>query len=183
MSESVVDRMYHEFKLLVGCIDEAEPSLRIAAEDNFRKTLLLAAASYFERRIKEDLLNFIHRRTGGVDLVREFSRNKAIERQYHTFFQWELSNANAFFGLFGESFKSYMRAIVQTDDEYRLAIESFLELGRDRNRLVHEDFGAFVLEKTTDEIFTLYQRALPFVESIPIRFDGYLSQSGIEVSE
>lgn len=43
----------------------------------------------------------------------------------------------------------------------------FLELGGERNRLVHEDFGAFTLEKTTEEIHALYCRTLHFVEAIP----------------
>ena len=41
------------------------------------------------------------------------------------------------------------------------------ELGRERNRLVHQNFGVVPLEKTTEEIHELYRRALLFVESVP----------------
>ena len=175
MGGTVVDRLHTEFRQLVEELGDTEISLRVTAEDNFRKALLLAAASYFERRIKEDILAFMDKASGDVNLVTEFIRNKAIERQYHTFFQWETANANSFFGLFGEDFKSHMKEFVRNDEKYRKAIEAFLELGRERNRLLHEDFGAFVLEKTTEEIFVLYQNSLAFTESITDRFDEYLS--------
>ena len=32
---------------------------------------------------------------------------------------------------------------------------------------MHQDFGAFPLEKTTEEIHDLYRRALRFVEAVP----------------
>jgi hypothetical protein len=42
-----------------------------------------------------------------------------------------------------------------------------MELGAERNRLVHTDFGSFSLEKTSEEIYDLYKKALKFVESFP----------------
>jgi hypothetical protein len=60
MSETIVDRVYGEFKDLVSYIDaQRQSSLFIIADTNFRKSLLLAAASYFEHRVTEDLLRFV----------------------------------------------------------------------------------------------------------------------------
>ena len=56
---------------------------------------------------------------------------------------------------------------MNNDDGLAGAIKAFMELGSERNRLVHQDFGTYSLEKTSDEIYKLYETALPFVKSIP----------------
>ncbi len=43
------------------------------------------------------------------------------------------------------------------------AVAAFLELGDLRNLLVHENFAAYLLEKTSEEIYKLYRQALRFV--------------------
>ncbi|MBI1925406.1 hypothetical protein HYR99_14285 [Candidatus Poribacteria bacterium] len=178
MNETVVDRLYNEFQYLVSYLDRGgEISLRNTADENFRKALLLAAASYFERRICDDLLVFFNEMSSQNLLLVEFVKNKAISRQYHTFFQWELRNANQFFGLFGDSFKIFMGKEVKGDEELDEAIKAFLEIGNERNRLVHQDFGTFFLEKTVDEIYQRYKTALRFVEAIPNKLRQCLLQS------
>ncbi len=52
-------------------------------------------------------------------------------------------------------------------DELHESFAAFLEIGRERNRLVHQDFGVFALEKTTAEIHPLYTRAILFVDAVP----------------
>ena len=47
--ETVVDRLHADFQEIVGKLDPTDISLRNVAEENFRKILLLAAASLFER--------------------------------------------------------------------------------------------------------------------------------------
>lgn len=49
-------------------------------------------------------------------------------------------------------------------------MKAFMEIGRDRNRLVHEDFATFTLEKTAEEIHNHYQTALVFVNCIAAEF-------------
>jgi len=109
-------------------------------------------------------------------LLREFVRNKAIARQYHTLFQWNAKNANSFFGLFGDDFKVRMKQRVAADTDLDEAIRAFLELGEQRNRLVHQDYATFSLEKTSEEIFELYRTASRFVEELPELFGE--AQSG-----
>lgn len=59
-SPTVVDRLHLDFAGLLRVLDEAgEVSLRSVAEENFRKSLMLAAASYFERRMTESVLTFV----------------------------------------------------------------------------------------------------------------------------
>ena len=178
---TVVDRMHQEFREVVGLLGNAEVSLRLTAEENFRKVLLLAAASLFEKLIQEQIVDLVKECSAETDLVTELVRRKAIERQFHTYFVWDGRNANVFFGLFGEDFKRYMTLIVQANSEFRDAIVAFLELGNDRNRLVHQDFGTFALEKTSDEVFALYLNAARFVESMPAHFRGYLASRRADV--
>lgn len=151
---------------MIGALGRDEPSLAIAAADNFRKALVLASASYFEHRVSSCVLEFVHECAKGNDLVVGFVKNKAISRQYHTWFKWDESNANQFFGLFGSSFKQAMTERVTASDELRASIRAFLELGNERNKLVHQDFASFALEKTLDEIYGLYRQALLFVDGL-----------------
>ena len=116
----------------------------------------------------------------GCEVVMEFVRNKAVERQFHTYFQWNERNTNSFFGLFGEGFKSYMIRRVKEDEDYEQAMRAFLELGNDRNRLIHQNFGTFTLEKTSEEIFAHYKKAYLFVNSLEPSFDDYLQSKTLK---
>lgn len=166
--ETIVDSLYSQFVDIVTFLDEKkEPSFRITAEENFRKALLLAAASYFESRICDEIILFAEEASSENEVLVEFIKNRAISRQYYTFFDWELQNANKFFGLFGEAFKNLMKGEARNDKEFSSAITAFIEIGRERNRLVHQNYGIFYLEKNTEEIYKLYKTALKFVDIIP----------------
>lgn len=165
-SPTPVDRLYEESSSVIAALGVGEPSLTIAAGDNFRKALVLAAASYFEHRISTCVLDFVHERANGNDLIIGFVKNKAISRQYHTWFKWDETNANHFFGLFGNSFKQMMSERVKASEDLRASIRAFLEVGNERNKLVHQDFASFALEKTLDEIYALYQKSLLFVDGL-----------------
>jgi hypothetical protein len=168
MNKTIVDQLYHEFKELVSYLDqESQISFHDVANKNFTKVLLLAAASYFEDRLVKELTQFIKTTTRENELLVEFCKNKAISRQYHTYFDWDKKNANRFFGLFGDSFKKWMEKAIKDDDKLATSIQAFIEIGGERNRLVHQDFGTFTLEKTTEEIYQLYKEALYFVDVLP----------------
>ena len=176
MADTIVDRLYSDFKQLVEHLNKSvEPSLCSAAEDNFRKSLLLAAASYFEDRLTAELVSFVGRASNRNILVTEFVRIRAISRQYFSLFEWEAGNANKFFSCFGNAFSTFMKAEVKADDELAKAIKAFIEIGLERNRLVHQNFGTFTLEKTAEEIFTLYQTASAFIDVIPVKLQQYLA--------
>lgn len=164
--ESPVDRLFIESSLVIQALGQNEPSLVVAAADNFRKGLLLAAASYFEYQISNSVAEFVHERTNGTALVVSFVKNKAIARQYHTWFNWTDSNANQFFGLFGSEFKQMMADRVKASEELKLSVRAFMELGSERNKLIHQDFASYAMDKTLDEVYALYKQALQFVEGI-----------------
>lgn len=168
LEDTGVDRLYKEFKDLVVYLEkDNEISLKNTVDENFRKALLLAAASYFESRITDDIVRFVDETSNKNKVLLSFVQNKAISRQYHTYFNWKETNANTFFGLFGEVFSNFLKKEVKDNDQLNSSIKAFPEIGRERNRLVHQDFGTFSLEKTSDEIYELYKKALMFVDSFP----------------
>jgi hypothetical protein len=75
-----------------------------------------------------------------------------------------------------------MKDSVKTDLKLDNAIRAFLELGNLRNQLVHQDYATFPLEKTSDEIYQLYQDALYFVDAFPGCLDEFASQDSESLS-
>jgi hypothetical protein len=165
---TAVDTFYDEAIAVLTALRELpDVSLQVTAGNHFRKALLLASASYFERRVCDSVLDFTRQRAVGSTLVPNFLRNKAISRQYHSWFSWDASNANAFFALFGDEFKTMMIGRVKASDDLQSSVRAFLELGNERNRLVHQDYATFSLEKTMDEVYALYKKASLFVDQLP----------------
>ena len=78
-------------------------------------------------------------------------------------------NINSFLGIFGEPFKKYATKKIK-DEELDESIKQFLELGLARNRLVHQNFAAFSLEKTSDELYSSYKEAIKIVDRLPKLF-------------
>ena len=176
MNKTIVDQLYHEFKELVSYLDQTgQISFHDVANKNFTKVLLLAAASYFEDRLIKELIQFIKTSARENELLVEFCKNKAISRQYHTYFDWDKKNTNRFFSLFGDPFRKSMEKAIKDDDKLATSIQAFLEIGGERNRLVHQNFGTFTLEKTTDEVYQLYEKALYFVEVLPKKLEQFSS--------
>ena len=168
MDNTVVDRLHDDFSaLLIVLHEKQEISLLSSVDDNWRKALLLSAASHFEYRMTDCIIAFVNDTTSGNSLVTTFVKNKAVSRQFHSWFSWDEANANSFFGLFGAAFRTFMKEKVRRDEGLAESIKAFLELGADRNRLVHQDYGTFPMEKTADEIYGLYKKALMFVEEFP----------------
>ena len=127
----------------------------------------MAVASYFERCMTNCVTTFVEEVTSQEHVISWLIRNKVVSRQYHTWFDWSSRNANRFFSLFGDRFRDYARKIIADDQELESSIHAFMELGRERNRLVHQDFGSFPLDKNTEEIYALYSAATKFVDWFP----------------
>jgi hypothetical protein len=162
---TIVDRLHGDFHSLISYLDNAhEPSFRSTADESFRKSLLLAAASYFEDRVTACIVSFVHNHSQQNELLVSFVKEKALNRQYHTLFDWDRNNANKFFSLFGTSFKSFMQGELRKEPNLDKSVQAFLEIGRERNRLVHQNYASYSIEKTAEEIYELYKSALMFVE-------------------
>lgn len=167
-SDSPIDGMYRDYGGIVGRLSEAgEVSLLSSADDSFRKMLLLASASYFEHRVTECVVEFVARVTSKDHVITWLVKRRVVARQYHTWFDWNQNNANQFFSMFGRACVHHMRNEVERSDFLDDSIFAFMEIGRDRNRLVHGNFGSFSLEKTSDDIYDSYRSALRFVDWVP----------------
>ena len=143
------------------------PSLVLGLTTNLSKALLVAGASELESEVQRHLIEFVAEASNDHTRVGEFLKNKAITRQYFTYFEWGGKNANGFFALFGKQFREVAVATVNSEPELAASIRAFLELGELRNRLVHQNFVAFSLEKTPDEIHDLYVSATAFCVRLP----------------
>lgn len=168
MHTTIVDRLHGEFSEILEFLREGlEISLHNVADDNLKKTLLIASASYYEQRLTEEVNRFVEEVTAKDHVLAHLVKNKAVSRQYHSWFDWEKSNANKFFSLFGTDFRNCMEREVKNDNDLKSSIQAFLEIGLARNRLVHQNFGSYSLEKNSEDVYELHKTAMRFVEWFP----------------
>ena len=171
-----VDILYTEYLSIVGYLNEnSQPSLSSDVNKYFKKVIILSAASYFEHRIQEILVEFIVKETNNHIPALNFFKKKAIGMQYHTYFSWGEKdnpdkpgkNANSFFALFGDDFKKQVEERLRQSQDLTVAMKAFLEVGHLRNILVHSNFAAYDFDnKTTDDVVGLYKSGVPFVTFI-----------------
>ena len=145
---------------------QGEISLKSAADSNFRKSVLLASASFFETEITNVILALAQEVTRDDKRLVSFVQKKGLARQYHSLFNWDAKNCNAFLGLFGEDFKIEFCKLIAKDDALDKAVKAFIEIGAERNRLVHQNFGQYTIEKTSEEIYKLHLLAKCFVSAL-----------------
>ena len=169
-----IERLHGEFHELHNFLMNpkvGKERLALVVDEIFPKTLLLAVASYFEHRMRTAVEEFAKDVTHNDYRLVSLINRRVIERQYHTWFNWKAekaTGANSFFGMFGDLFKKYAEKTVKENDRLDEAIRAFLEIGRVRNELIHEDFAEFPFNKTPNDVYQLYERASFFVEWFPI---------------
>lgn len=173
----LVENIYKDYKSILDYFTEKqEITFRSISDAHLKKSLILCIASYFETKIIQDIESFFESKTSGTIIIKHFLTNKALKRQYHTFFNWEGNNANTFFSLFGTEFSDYMKEKVKNDSELQDAITNFIEIGRERNRLVHQNYGQFSIEKTLEEIYASYKKGSSFVSNLTIYLNQFSSE-------
>jgi len=174
MDNTIIDKIYSDYSDLLNYLEvRREISLMSDADNNFKKVLLLSIASFFEHEITQILLEFIDKRSNNNPQIYSFTKRKAIDRQYHTYFKWEIKKgANQFFSLFGDDFKKDIENDLRSNHALEKGVKDFLELGSTRNELVHENFANFTLDKTAKEIYELYKSAGIFIDYLSKKFLG-----------
>ena len=172
--EGPVARLHDEFSSLQKFLSEnGAPQHLPAIEDVFPKTMLLAAASYFESRLSREVERIAVDATGDGHVLVWLVRRGTISRQFHTWFDWKARNANRFFQLFGDDFMERAKESVNRDERLKQSVADFLEIGRERNSLVHENFGDFAFGKTAEDVIALYNSAKVFVDWFPTAVKQY----------
>lgn len=149
------------YKLL---LEIKEVSFATEYKGQLAKVVLLACASFFEANIIDTVMKSLN--VSGCQLTYNFVLRKALLRQYHALFDWKAKNANNFFSLFGEGFRDFMKTKVKDDESLDLGIKNFLELGRLRNQLTHDNYATFVLELTVEDIYEKFSSARFFTDKI-----------------
>lgn len=157
---SPVTKLYSDFeKLKDFLLSNGQLDHYNMIQRDYQKILLISSASYIETIVQEVIINYVDYNSSH-ELILNFLKNKAISRQYHTYFNWDGNNINSFLGLFGSEFKSDISNKIKNDEKTKNNIKSFLELGNLRNELVHQNFINYTIQKTPEEIKTLFDNAL-----------------------
>ena len=158
-----IERLYNE---LVFIREQLSTGHDLSVTTNFEsvasKSLLLAAASHFERRITEIILECARANGSAVALV-NFVKNQGLSRKYHTMFDWDVSNLNKFFSLFGNEAKTQLSQTA-SEGELKEFAAAFIFINSERNRLVHQDYATFNLNTTSDEVWDRFKKASQFYD-------------------
>lgn len=177
MYTNVVDRLHGEFADLRDFLKASNGDEFLSTVEGYLpRTMLLAVASYFEGRLSEEVQRLAAEQAGDRHVLTWLVRNKVVRRQYHTWFSWDARNVNTFLSMFGQEFKDEAAKWIAEDGNLRRAVMDFLEIGRERNRLVHENFGDAPLELTTADVYSLYESASAFVDWFPQAIRRYLGE-------
>lgn len=180
MSADLIARLMTDHGALMDYLRlQGEISFLSTMESSLPKVMLLAAASDLEQEVQQVIIGYYKQQTRDCEFAINFVHNKAISRQYHTYFDWRNRSANSFFALFGERFKAKARAALKGDADMAQAVSDFCELGDLRNQLVHENYASFSMEKTASEVHALYLSARRFVTYLPtLLADGESASDG-----
>jgi hypothetical protein len=144
-------------------LELSEISLASDFSNSLSKVLIIASASYFEDCITSYIKEFVEKNSNS-EMLREFFRIRAIERQYHTWFDWEKQNASKFFSLFGSGAKQRLERLVSNDDNIEQSIRDFLLLGSQRNLIAHKNLLNYPISDTPFEIHKRIYSASRFLE-------------------
>ncbi|WP_407572252.1 HEPN domain-containing protein [Deinococcus altitudinis] len=161
---TIIDKIFQDYKDVSEYLEtNGQISLLSIAEDTFRKALLLSSASYFENVLQEIISRLATEKSNSDSMIMAIIKQKVVSRQYHTWFDWKRPSAGTFFAMLGDEYKNFMVIELKSDVVLKDCLDSFLEIGSVRNLLVHENFAQFPLQKTMDELYELYQKAMGFI--------------------
>lgn len=147
--------------------------------DLFTKTFTVACGNSFEKKLTKEIPILLSR---GNPLGLNFLKNQALDRKFHTLFQWDKNNANKFFSLFGSEFKGYIADKFKEDQRYKTYEKDFLELGNLRNLIVHEGIYTYSLVRTIESVYKLYKNSLNFVVLICKSLCSYFNEKCISAN-
>ncbi|AMH94283.1 hypothetical protein AR505_0562 [methanogenic archaeon ISO4-H5] len=175
MNTEPIDRLIRIREELNQKLPIDEMGLNMEINTEYNKLLVLACASMYEHEICSTLIDFF-RETTHSEMAVTFVQNKAIERQYHTYFNWNDSNANHFFGLWGKDFKKYMEKQLKDENSKKNA-EAFMSIGSERNRITHGNIADYNMSKTYEEIIDLHKHAVAFVDTFVKCLESYYEET------
>jgi len=167
-----INKLYTDFEdIKTYLLNNKQLDYLNVVERQFTKSLLVSSASLIEDNMQTILIEFIES-VSTHEVLTNFLKNKAISRQYHTYFDWKGKNANNFLGLFGVNFRDTLKIKIK-EQKMEDNIKAFLELGRLRNELVHQNFILHTTNKTTKEIKNLFDKSYLFLDFFKNELNNY----------
>lgn len=161
-----VDDAYANFDALSKSVQTFDLSAHNFINDIGAKTLVIAAAGDLERRLCSTILELYRGKSLSEHLV-QFVDKQALERKFHTLFNWDSNNVNTFLGLFGTTKKAELKTILE-NDPYRSQVIDFMYIGRTRNNIVHKGLTIASIENTKEEVYQKYRSGLAFVNFVAL---------------
>lgn len=159
-----VDNLYaRHIELYEYLQSTGQISYAVQLNEEFRRSLVLAAASYFESEFQRIMLLHAKIRSDGREEIISLIETKVIKRQYHSWFDWDQLKDGPFWGMFGKEFKVSRTREIKSNLHLTQSSLAFLEIGKLRNNIVHRNFAEFNVEKTVEEIYGLYMLARSYV--------------------
>lgn len=161
-----VHQMYDDYVQDISALEKLQnielTSFTSSYKDIYRKVFVIACANSFERHFCRKLPDLILPN----ELLSYFVKNQALERKYHSLFDWKGKNANKFYGLFGNDFKKQMEAFLKDNATIKQSEESFIAIGRYRNLVVHEGFDTNPFNEDIKSIKDKFDEALLFYNAL-----------------
>lgn len=171
MESERIERQYKDSKdLFQYLMEKGEVSYATYIDSVYKKVLILSAASFFETMISKAISSFASKSSAVDKRIVPLVEQKVIDRQYHTLFDWNAKNTNAFWKLFGDDTKSAASERIKSDSNLSNAEAAFIYLGVMRNSLVHQNFAEYDIDVniTVDEIYSKYQLACNFIDFVEL---------------
>ncbi|XDD45246.1 HEPN domain-containing protein [Leptospira sp. WS39.C2] len=132
-----------------------EQNYKVSERNNLEvlqtKVSILTLGTYVENRTYEIIQEFLNSHKDS--LLYEFLENHALNRKFHTMFDFRSNNLNKFFGLFGDEFCDFMKTKTKIDEDFKNSISAFLEICVKRNTLAHENFYLTSIDLTLEEVY------------------------------
>lgn len=170
--ETFINKSWESFNEIIHSLNNNN---NISLIDNvgkvYRTTLTIEAAAYCEARMVCELRKIYYDGTGS-DTLANFVYRSALERKFHTLFQWneweegkgwkDKKGANFFYSMFGPDFKKHMK--VKTENlEFKGWQDAFIELISTRNRFAHMGSSEHTHYSASDA-FDKFNKAKTFLE-------------------
>lgn len=161
-----VDETKHRLVTVARSIPAEDLSALVLINEVGAKYLLVSAAGDLEQRTIDAVI-YLYEHDQTSAHLRHFVRHKALERQFHTLFDWRNKKPNTFFSLFGPEKKKELVELC-AGDQYKQCTDDFLSIVHYRNEMVHTGLAAYSLPLTLEDVYAMYRSALGFVNLIRI---------------
>ena len=132
----------------------------------FHKYATIAAASRLEAETKRLLREMPEEFPAGAPM--NFVDQGDISRGFHRLFRWDDNNANKFFSEFDDEskqFSPFMKKKGEEEPDFKEEARCFVHLGRERNRIVHNDLAGAKFHWTERDIKDKFERGLSFLSN------------------